>query len=246
MSMSNQELETIVRMVVDRLRDSVASVGQIDQGAKSSSLRPTDHIESMAAPVATPGTLVIADRLVTLQTLGDRLAGIQTVQVSLKTIVTPAVLDELRRKGVKLVRKAASSMLRAPTTNASSNNSAAVALRIVASDEKYRVVRSVNKHVSIETLSASASEESIVEKLANVSVKAPAIWSTGRPFAAQAACLRETSLRAIHLHQASDLQRAIEQAVPNVIIVEDSRWSGFQVAKLVQPWLQANSRGGVA
>ncbi|MFO0943112.1 MAG: hypothetical protein U0930_20445 [Pirellulales bacterium] len=51
-------------------------------------------------------------------------------------------------------------------------------------------------------------------------------------------------MRCISLLQAADLLRAIQEASPEVIIVDDSRWSGFQIAKLVQAWLQTVSRGG--
>ncbi|MHB8901679.1 MAG: RpiB/LacA/LacB family sugar-phosphate isomerase [Thermoguttaceae bacterium] len=59
------------------------------------------------APLPTParpsGDLVVADRVVTLAALGDRLAAARRLLVPPRAVVTPAVRDELRRRNVLLV-----------------------------------------------------------------------------------------------------------------------------------------------
>ena len=49
--------------------------------------------------------LEIDDRLVTLATLQDRLDGVGELVVPQRAVVTPAVIDELNDRGIKLMRK---------------------------------------------------------------------------------------------------------------------------------------------
>lgn len=56
------------------------------------------------ARVATVDTLALAERLITLETLRDRLDGVSRVQVGCRAIVTPAVVDHLKERQVQLVR----------------------------------------------------------------------------------------------------------------------------------------------
>ena len=51
------------------------------------------------------GELVLEDQVVTLATLDSRLTQVQRVVVGTRAVVTPAVKDELKEKGVELVRR---------------------------------------------------------------------------------------------------------------------------------------------
>jgi hypothetical protein len=83
-------LEMIVQEVIRRLTGagiSVASNGKIP-GAKAT-----------GSPSA---ELVLSDRLITLATLHGRLDGIGSLVVNRKSLVTPAVRDELNRRNIQL------------------------------------------------------------------------------------------------------------------------------------------------
>ena len=55
---------------------------------------------------ASPATnLEIEERLVTLATLRDRLSGVGKLLVGRRAVVTPAVIDELKDRGITMVRK---------------------------------------------------------------------------------------------------------------------------------------------
>ena len=80
MTLTQEQLEWIVAEVVRRLR---------------------------AEPIATSvsnTTLTIEERLVTLATLRGRIDGIGSVRIAKSSIVTPAVVDELKARGIELVR----------------------------------------------------------------------------------------------------------------------------------------------
>lgn len=84
MTLTNQQLEWIVAEVVRRLQ--------------------TDATPLAASPATSTSTLKIPERLVTLETLRGKLNGVASVQVSDKAVVTPAVVDLLKEKQIKLQR----------------------------------------------------------------------------------------------------------------------------------------------
>lgn len=86
MTLSAEQLEWIVAEVVKRLRAETSC------GCQSS------------AKLQAAGVVEIADKVVTTSTLRDRLEGIASIRVSRRAIVTPAAVDELRQRGVSLVR----------------------------------------------------------------------------------------------------------------------------------------------
>ena len=89
-------VELIVREVIRRLRESGVTVATTNA--------PTAREVSSA----TSNNLVelgLTERLVTLETLRDRLQGVKRLTVGKKAIVTPAVRDELKKKKIELIRK---------------------------------------------------------------------------------------------------------------------------------------------
>ena len=52
---------------------------------------------------AAGGELVVADRVVTMRVIEGRLAGVSRLIVPKRSVVTPAVKDELRARNVELV-----------------------------------------------------------------------------------------------------------------------------------------------
>ena len=89
-------VELIVREVIRRLRENGVTVSATNAAATGGG-------------VVTPATsanaieLGLTDRLVTLETLRDRLQGVKRLTVGKKAIVTPAVRDELKKK-IELIR----------------------------------------------------------------------------------------------------------------------------------------------
>ena len=87
-------IERIVREVIRRLLERGATVA------------PAGSVSSSAAAAANGSTeLMLTGKLVTLETVRDRLGGIQRITVGRRTIVTPAVRDELKQRKIKLERQ---------------------------------------------------------------------------------------------------------------------------------------------
>ncbi len=248
MSIPSQEIESIVRMVIDRLRDGLLTSGEATT-ATPNAIVSTAKSTTPASP-SSPGTLVIDDSLITLQSLGDRLSGVTTLQVSKRTVVTPAVQDELRKQKIKLVRGTTNAVT--PSTNSSSTYSSSnssskstVTMNVIASDAKLKVVRGVNKLIAVQSIVDQADTDKVASSLTMGNTKT--LWCSALPFAAAVSLASQAPrLRSVTLSQAADLQRAVREANPHVIVVDERHWTSFQVARLVQAWSQVSVQGGVA
>lgn len=103
-----QQLDAIVRQVVSALSAAGAS------GGGSASLGEMQGAVAPAAPADSPGNsaaektvgdgrLVVSRAVVTLAEVSGLLAEIRQVVVPARAVVTPAVRDELKRRGIALV-----------------------------------------------------------------------------------------------------------------------------------------------
>lgn len=246
MSLPSQEIESIVRMVIDRLRDGLLTSGEASTATPSSATSAVmANSPTPTTSLVEPGTLVIEDSLITLQSLGDRLSGVTTLQVSKRSVLTPAVKDELRMRKIKLFRGTTSVPKSNSHQSSSSSNNSAVTMNVIASDAKLKVVRGVNKLISVQSTTDHADTKKLAESLTMGNTKT--IWCSALPFAAAVSLARQAPrLRSIMLSHAADLQRAVREADPHVIVVDEKHWTSFQVARLVQAWSQISVQGGAA
>ena len=243
MSLPSQEIESIVRMVLDRLRDGLLTSGEATTATPNAPA--TTATTTSAITPTSPETLVIEDSLITLQSFGDRLSGVTTLQVSKRSVVTPAVQDELRQRKIKLVRGTTSSPKSSTNPTASSSSKSAVTINVIASDAKLKVVRGVNKLIAVQSIVDQADTDKLALSLTMGNTKT--LWCSALPFSAAVSLASQAPrLRSITLSHAADLQRAVREADPHVIVVDEKHWTSFQVARLVQAWSQISVQGGVA
>ena len=95
MSQTAVDIERIVREV---LAEMVAEPGAAARTDAAEASAPA-AAESSTAPA---GTLVLTDRVVTLEQLGGRMPSMRRLMVPEGAVITPAVRDELRRRGMTL------------------------------------------------------------------------------------------------------------------------------------------------
>lgn len=211
------EIETIVRVVLQRLREIQAP---------SSPPPPR-------APAFTPptGTLRLEDRLITLERLEGRLEGIQVVQVPRRAVVTPAVMDELRSDQIRLERVDSVSRRSSSGQTADGRESR---LLVVADASKRH---GVEAPVEFVTASGNCSAEvcRIAAHLNSGGVGA--LWCAATPFAALRATIGNPTLQAVQLERLDDLTRALREAGPNVFILDDRQWPAKALSDLTLAWL---------
>ena len=213
MQATSAEIETIIRIVVERLRSMSA-------GKSSNATSPV-----VAKVEALRHVLRIEERLVTLESLRGRLDGIQVLEVRPRAVVTPAVVDELRQQKIRLERVAASAKVSSQVVHSG--------LLVVAS-----ALSKNQLSLSAEHIAGSDNCSADVGRIAahfNSGGK-QAIWWTAMPFAAMRAAASNKTLRPVQLGRVDDLPRAMQQADPNLLILDEVAWSGEEVVQLASRW----------
>jgi hypothetical protein len=222
------DIEQIVRVVLQRLaagRDLVEGVAE------------------MAQPVTESAELIIRDRVVTTRLVEEHLSGKSTLRVGARAVVTPAVLDLLRAKEIKLVREsrprtAQGSIDSAPpaTAGASPGATASAAAPVLVCGSAVWF-NSLARHLcpqqaSVEACEDAAAVQLIERHLARGGQRA--VWLTNRSFAAAATAQRSTQAVSVQLGSLADLATALEQAQPQLLIVDSSRWTVAAIGNLVR------------
>lgn len=217
MNLTATQVEDIVRVVVERLRTGVAA--------------PAVQVATTKIAEPTVGEVHLSDRVITLESLKEKLNGAKSIVVHPKAVVTPAVKDILRQQGIRLVRQL-------PTV--ASNASRPAPLLLVTSEAQYSLLnqRVCSKQATTLAKSDPQSAISVIDQ--NLAEgKLGAVWCSEAPFACVAATFGSSRLRAIQLSELKDLSRAIEQAQPNVLIIDCHRWNPPSIANLVSNWYRS-------
>ncbi len=234
------EIEVIVRAVLERLRTLEGAPAAPIATAPATTV-PFGTVPFGTVPaVAQPGELHLDQRLVTLEDLRDRWDTMKSLLVPKRCIVTPAVLDELRQRGVVLQR------LDGVTKQTSSAQLAQGSKSLLVMMPAGKKADSVSQlcHQGIEVASIGQDSNLALTTLKNHLAEPHklCVWSSPRPFAAARACAVFPHVAAVQLSRIEDLPLAIEQAQPNVLILDDRSWTASSVANLARSWL-INQRG---
>jgi hypothetical protein len=94
------EIDRIVREVIKRLRDDATNphVAETNVGPTVSATEP------IRSEPHSPRDLRVADRVVSLAAIDGRLDGIRRLITRCDAVITPSVRDEIRQRGIVLVR----------------------------------------------------------------------------------------------------------------------------------------------
>lgn len=226
MNLTAAQIEDIVRVVVQRLRSGDVAAPAVEAPGK------TPASKGLARPAQPEvGELPLNERVITLASLKDRLSGVQALLVHPKAVVTPAVFDELRQRSIRLVRQLPAGNTAAPRT---------APLLLVASRERLTAMgqRVCSKQAqSVAAENAERERATIEQHLADG--KSGAVWCSATPFACLAATYGNAQLRAVQLSDLRDLPRALEQAQPNVLVLDCRQWTTPAITNLVRNWYRS-------
>ncbi len=217
MNLTATQIEDIVRVVVERLRVGVAA--------------PSIQVAPPKAAEPTVGEVHLSDRVITLESLKDQLSGAKSIVVHPKAVVTPAVKDLLRQQSIRLVRQ---------LPNATSKTTKPAPLMLVTSDKQHSMLskRICSQQATTIAASDAATTASVIGQ--NLAAgKLGAVWCSDQPFASVAATYGHASLRAIQLFDLQGLSQAIEQAQPNVLVLDCRKWNAPSIANLVGNWYRS-------
>ena len=225
MPAANVDIEWIVREVVRRLREMEAE----SNGRARTSKTPS----SKAQP--TSGELTIEERLVTLETLHNRLQGINRLVVGPRAIVTPAVVDDLKDRGITLTR---GDMPQAASRNghAPAKNQPGVFLATTGVD-RGELQRIVGADVTIDE-TESNDFASVLQKIAqHVERGMTAVLVTNTPSAAVVAANRNANIRAAVGFNFPAVRRAVDEANANLLAIDPHGKTVAQLAGMIQEFV---------
>lgn len=225
MNFQAADIETIVRVVLQRLR-SMNAVPERPITAETLAAKT-----NATPPASTSSTLVLNDRLISLESLRGQLSDVTTLKVNKQAVVTPAVLDELRDKGIGLERYSPAAK---PSLSSSGTSLDSSLLLMV--DGSAKPWQSFPGQVLASNLNAAADARRIVAHL--IGGGSHAIWCTNRPFAASLAAAAKPELQSIQLPSPTDLPQAVEEATPNLLVIDQSSWNASQLSDIAQQWRQ--------
>ncbi len=218
---THSEIEAIVRAVLQRLR-------------------AVEVAPAKAPTFSPPGEVRLDQRLVTLEDLRDRWDGMKSLQVPTRCIITPAAKDELRQHGVDVQRFDRA----VPQAGAEQlANSSSGLLVVTPAGKKLELSSQLNRlGAEIVTIGQDSSLALNALRKHLAGPQKLCLWSSPCPFADVRACASVPHAAAVQLSRFEDLPLAIEQAQPNVLILDDRRWTASSVANLARTWL-TNFRG---
>lgn len=227
MQPSSNDIEQIIRVVMQRL----AAAGDLMSGVGS--IADTRELDS---------ELVLRDRVVTLATLDGKLSGKKKLRVHPRAIVTPAVVDELRRFKVELVRDDVKSSSRAATSadansNPSRNTATAASQAPILVCGSALWFGSLSRHLCSKQATVQPCDDAAAIGLLTQHKSrggSQAIWLTTTPFAATIAIAKAACCTAVLLPSLADLNAALEQAQPECLIVDASRTTVAAVGNMVR------------
>ena len=220
MSLSQQQLDEVVREVLRRLRE-----------------RETTH-ETASEPNTkhNPRVLTLADRLVTLAALHGKLSGIEVIVAPQGAVITPAVKDELNKRKIKLDRTAGKTqtnklcrhLLLATTGN---YDPTGLLKRLTAGGTR------------LEQLSATDWKEA-VRKMTSELTTPMARGVILTDHAAAAACLanRDVAIRAAVACDARTARDAIDSLDANLLVVDPAAHSLFTLENLIREYARSDHR----
>jgi len=116
MTYTPEQVVAIVLEVIRRLEGQVGAFSARPCACAASAHRAATTTASVqeqggagptAAATGPREELVLAERVISQRLVAGRLEGVQRVVVAPRAVVTPLVRDELRRRGIELVRRGA-------------------------------------------------------------------------------------------------------------------------------------------
>jgi hypothetical protein len=218
---TTEDIERIVREVMAQLGADSKTAGA------SPSAAPSDA--APAVPLAAHnGDLFVDSRVVTLEAIAGRLGGAKQLTVPPGALVTPSVRDELRRKGVALVRGSAagarSGLPRVLLVVGPAPHDPAAAAQVVAQD---------GLDVQTETSDCIIAS---TDKLAAAVARGQSLGLLWTRHTAAGLCLanRHAGVRAVLAGSVSATAAAISAVGANVLVIDPSVGTAYEKKQIVR------------
>lgn len=261
--MATIDIEAVVMEVVRRLLPTSAPIETAEKSATDKVISRTEVITPVpAAPKATEkfaestpvslspvsasvastlSVLSVPGKVITLQSLEGRLAGITEIKVEPRAIVTPAVNDELRKRSIRLIRSASAT---------ASSKPAAAKLLVASQIPAELAVRTQSllaaASIPYETLQ-SAPTPKLVDVAKELAFKVTSgrqlgLFLTNQPAVASSILQKMVGVRAYPLSDVTSLQDALASLAPNIVVADVRKLDRHNFGPLVGQFVTAGYR----
>lgn len=193
----------------------------------------------LSAEPKTADLPTLSDKVITLETLKKH-AGSSELAVTTKAIVTPAARDELKRRGIRLIRQDATNKPTANATNPSPASKNRLLAANIGADYQPKMLAQLlsGDGASLEQHPANALETVVLEHGKRVaSEKCKAIWFTSQP--AHAVCLanRQSGVWAVVGSDVESLTAALKHTAINVLAIDPRKKSQYLLRQMLALYL---------
>ncbi len=226
---SSEEIERVVQVVLQRLRDfaPLTSQGIAEQNSAAQAEQVTQH------KISDTALLVLNDPVISVATIQDRLAGIKQVCVPIQSVVTPAVKDLLRGKQIAISR--VERMPQRAGSQSMVTSGSRPALVCGTATWLNSVAKQIPSLVDVKIGCETNCLESISRHLQCAGNRV--LWVADRPFAA--ACQASKNGHAFaQITVLADLECALDETGAELIIVNARNWTVAAVCNLVRAWMR--------
>jgi hypothetical protein len=233
---SDIELDAIVRLVVDRLQAFSCQSTPPQAPIKTS---PAGRMDRDAHLGDSQSILSLDGKVISQREIAGRLTGVRQLRILPGTLVTPAVRDELNRRGVTIERVLS---LDAEGQTDFAIQPAVDSVRsqlVILETRRSQLVLPMLRDWKIQfELTGRSAQELAHEIVSGWGSSQLLIWCSTRPFAAAVAMAEQGSaqVRFVGLHDYSDLETAVREARPNLLILDDKRWTSHLLARVAHSW----------
>lgn len=218
------DIEEIVRAVLRQLQGEQQVAGgkkAIESGATAGS----------SSSASSARKLELTDKLVTLATLENRLTGVDQLALRAGAVVTPAALDELRSRGIEVVRVVT------PVAAAAVRPTLTIGVAEVtnaACDVPALIAAVAKTGCAVERI-AETGLTSVTAELTEHASKGgrPVLLLTSRPAAAVCIANRYRGVRAVGGRDSRGVLESILEVAANFVAIDPASLSAFELRRLV-------------
>jgi hypothetical protein len=232
---ASAEIERIVQNVLAELRAAGVAAATGENGQRQNAASPK---QAEASPTK---SCVIAERVVTLAALEGRLNGASVLTVPRGAVITPAVRDELKTRGIRL------EIADAPAKGEAKNFVELLVGIADVPDDVSVLTKATQEHVtglanvqSMQQVDLAA----LIGRMAEWMASRPsvAVVLTRRPTAAVCLANRHRGLRAVWANTPKALAEAMNTIAPNVMIYNPAAHSVSAQRAILREFVSAGVR----
>lgn len=207
------------------------------QNGRARTPEPIAETKATNAEKHNPEQLSLTDRVITLATLEGKLGTIKRVAVSRGSVVTPAVRDELKRRGIELTTGETKG-------RASASPSFPSLILAGASEQTNQIEQALRSSHQIEIVTATAEIGTTLKALADrlLTIKRPGVLLTKQSAAALVLANRNHSLRAIGGMSVEQVTRDANAIGANLLIASPVEMGRCQIAQIIKAFVNPGWR----